>query len=108
MNTVIHIHADGSVHTLSVKLAKKLGPHTKHRASHVEPVNRIKRAAFHGLRRLFGEDGRVGNWTRHWLGPWQVRFPGDKAASFTHGLRGFCIAWEIETINARLAAGQKV
>ena len=48
------------------------GHATRRRASQVHPVNRIKRAAFYTLRGLFGERGRVSDWTRSWVGNWEV------------------------------------
>ena len=42
------------------------------RASHVEPVSRPLRAGFHGLRSLFGEKGRIANFTRLWPCLWQI------------------------------------
>ena len=42
------------------------------RASHVEPVSRTLRAVFHTLRHLFGEKGRVAQFTRLWPCLWQV------------------------------------
>jgi hypothetical protein len=43
------------------------------RASHVEPATLFKRLTFHILRRIFGEYGKVGNWTRTWKCLWRVR-----------------------------------
>lgn len=42
------------------------------RASHVEPVSPILRAVFHGLRRMFGEKGRMATFTRLWPCLWQI------------------------------------
>lgn len=42
------------------------------RASHVEPVNVFLRAMFHGVRAIFGEDGKLGDWTRQWDCYWRV------------------------------------
>ena len=48
------------------------------RASHIEPVGRPERWAFHFLRKLFGETGRVAAWTRNWKCPWRVNLaPSD-------------------------------
>jgi len=43
------------------------------RASHVEPSTLFKRLTFHFLRCIFGEYGKVGNWTRTWNCLWRVR-----------------------------------
>lgn len=42
------------------------------RASHVEPVNRLLRLAFYGLRNLFGEKGWMAAFTRLWPCLWCV------------------------------------
>lgn len=48
------------------------------RASHVEPTNPLLRWLFHGVRYVFGEDSRAGNWTRRWPVKWRVNlFPID-------------------------------
>jgi len=48
------------------------GKATITRASHVEPLPRGRRKLFQALRWLFGETGKVAQWTREWRGPWQV------------------------------------
>ncbi len=42
------------------------------RASHVEPDAYLLRVAFHGLRRMFGEHGKVSDFTRAWPCLWRV------------------------------------
>lgn len=42
------------------------------RASHIEPCNPLLRFAFYALRTLFGERGKVSDWTRSWSCPSQV------------------------------------
>ena len=42
------------------------------RASHVEPYSFLLRLFFHALRLVFGEDGRIGDWTRNWNCSWRV------------------------------------
>jgi hypothetical protein len=42
------------------------------RASHVEPARLPLRVVFHGLRVLFGESGRMAEFTRHWGCTWRV------------------------------------
>ncbi len=51
---------------------KAQGPSSSRRASHVEPHNRLLRAAFHLLRRTFGERGAVAAFTRGWPCRWRV------------------------------------
>jgi len=45
----------------------------RRRFSEIIPVNPVKRAVFRGLRWMFGEEGRVSDWTRAWSGPWEGR-----------------------------------
>ena len=42
------------------------------RASHVEPCNLVLRVVFYTLRSLFGEWGKIGDFTRRWLCLWRV------------------------------------
>jgi hypothetical protein len=42
------------------------------RASHVEPSNFVFRTLFHFLRQIFGDKGRVSDWTRAWPVIWRV------------------------------------
>lgn len=49
-----------------------IGEVTTRRASHVYPVNCVKRAAFRLLRTAFGDKGLVSDWTRGWSGYWIV------------------------------------
>jgi hypothetical protein len=44
---------------------------TVKRASHVEPWNPFIRCVFHTLR-LFGDTGRVADWSRRWSIDWRV------------------------------------
>lgn len=104
METVISFSADGSAECLDTGALpfSELGTITRRRASHVEPVCRMKRAAFWLLRWATGERGAISDWTRRWSGPWQVRFPGSPVVHFTHESRAECIAWEVATINTEL------
>lgn len=45
----------------------------RHRASHIEPEQPLKRAAFRLIRRLGSDTGLAAAWTRTWRGPWRVR-----------------------------------
>lgn len=63
----VRVHPNGNLEFVDTPDAAGLkadGPVTTRRASHVEPARRVWRWLFHGLRRLFGEDGRVAEWTR--------------------------------------------
>ena len=42
------------------------------RAAYVEPYGKLLRAIFRGLRRAFGDRGRVANFTRGWRCRWRV------------------------------------
>jgi hypothetical protein len=101
--TVIVFDLDGSAECLDTGALpfSELGEVTRSRASHVEPVCRLKRIAFWILRWATGEQGRVSDWTRRWVGPWQVRFPGSSKVHFRHESRAECINWEVATINSQ-------
>jgi hypothetical protein len=44
------------------------------RASHIEPASWALRKLFHGLRRIFGDRGRVADRTRQWSCNWRIDF----------------------------------
>lgn len=50
----------------------ELGNVVTTRASHVEPGPRYERWLFHFLRAVFGDKGRVSDWTRGWQTLWRV------------------------------------
>ena len=50
----------------------ELGETVTKRASHVEPGPKYERWLFHTLRFLFGDKGRVSDWTRTWQTLWRV------------------------------------
>jgi len=67
------IREDGNVICLDhpeCECFREMGPVKTRRASHVEPYTWYYRWAFHFLRWLFGENGRVGDWTRYGS-PWK-------------------------------------
>lgn len=111
MQTVLTFHENGTCEGVSDNtlelIAQSIGELKHRRASHVWPVNPVKRFFFRVLRSLFGERGRIAQWCRNWYGPWEVRFidplnprrPG--AVVFSHCSRRVCIAWEIEQLNKR-------
>lgn len=78
-----------------------LGPVEQQRASHILPVNPVKRAAFRLLRLMFGERGKVAAWTRTWRGPWQGIIIGSKR-SFIHPSRRVVLAWERDVLERNL------
>ena len=50
----------------------ELGETITRRASHVEPGPRYERWAFRLLRTIFGDSGKVSDWTRSWNTLWRV------------------------------------
>ena len=68
------------------------------RASHIVPLNPIKRAAFRLLRLVFGDQSNVASWTRSWRGPWLVRIVGSQR-QFIHQSRRVCVEWERGVLN---------
>ena len=70
------------------------------RASHVEPVNLILRIMFYAIR-LFGEDGRMGNWTRGWSCRWRVNLSpiGGIVIPVDFASRNSAISFEIDYLN---------
>ena len=81
-----------------------LGMVTKTRASHVVPVNPIKRVAFRALRALASDTSRVSGWTRKWKGPWVSDLsPSGGPCLGPFPERGLAIQWEIDWLNANLS-----
>ena len=77
-NVILRFDASGKVtgigHQINFKAVglETLGQTAVRRGSHVLPQRPFKRLAFRLLRRLFGESGRLADWTRTWKGPWQI------------------------------------
>ena len=67
---------------------------TRRRVSHIVPAHRGKRFAFRLLRAIFGERGRVAEWTRtdRW-GPWRVTVIKTKRTAI-YGSRLAALDWE--------------
>lgn len=107
MKHVVQVTEDGTiVHLQSDELSLgSIGPTTTTRASHVEPVDAMKRLAFRILRLVCGERGRVAQWTRGWKGPWMVRVCGG-GPSFRHSSREACIEWEVAHLQGRMLRGE--
>jgi hypothetical protein len=70
---------------------------TIRRASHVEPFAWPLRIVFHALRKVFGEDGRVGEWTRSWGCYWRVNLSpvGGPIGNAAIRLRRYAIRAEV-------------
>jgi hypothetical protein len=73
-----------------------LGEVITQRASHVEPAPLGERIAFHTLRAIFGDKGRVSDWTRGWNTLWRVNTKpvGGPILKLLHAIPG--IAWPVE------------
>jgi hypothetical protein len=56
----------------SADVLLECGEVVQKRASHVEPASRDLRILFHALRFIFGDKGRVSEWTRNWFCLWRV------------------------------------
>ena len=63
------------------------------RLSHILPVDPVKRATFRLLRFLFGDEGRVANWTRTWHGPCTCAIVSG-GPRFVGATRAICVEWE--------------
>lgn len=72
----IDIRPDGSVEMLAVDMASpfvSMGEGVrKRRASHITPTCLKLKLWFKLLRWVFGDSGRVGEWTRRWVCAWTV------------------------------------
>lgn len=72
---VVTIEEDGSIVCLKNNVTASLlemGSSITKRASHVEPDNGLLRIIFHILRKLFGERGKMADFTRQWSCLWRV------------------------------------
>lgn len=107
MRTTLLIAPGGQIMTLGDAHLQELGltgEVTRKRASSVVPVNRFKRAGFLGLRCLFGERGRVAEWTRTWTGPWTGRILAT-GETFTAQSRRVVLKWEQARVEEILCQG---
>ena len=84
----IIIDENGDLITFAEEL-KEIAPeiyqevkHTKKRVSHILPANKLKRMIFKTLRRIFGEEGKVADWTRKWKGEWIVVIDNEVKGKF--------------------------
>lgn len=70
----ISITDNGDVRFLVAEETKPFldGSAVVRRASHVEPKAYLLRITFHALRAMFGEHGRIADFTRAWLCLWRV------------------------------------
>jgi len=61
----------------------------KKRVSHIYPQNFILRTIFKMLRKLFGDNGKVADWTRSWKCKWQVEILPNENKSKKKIFKGF-------------------
>jgi len=68
----------------------------RRRFSEIIPVNPVLRVAFRVLRWLFGEEGRVSNWTRRWRCRWEaiILIGGARGKRVQHVDRAWLLRWE--------------
>ena len=78
-NVVVSIDKEGTATYLVNEHTRDLFPGAARprRASHVVPMSLGARLWFKALRAVFGEDGKIGDWTRTWAGPWIVDMSSD-------------------------------
>lgn len=92
---------------LSPVLAK-VGSVTKTRASHVVPLDPVKRVAFRALRAVFPDTSRVAGWTRTWVGPWVADLgPSNGPILGPFALRSTAIAAEVRWLNQSFLLGKR-
>lgn len=71
---------------------------TRERFSEIVPRNTVKRMLFRLLRFIFGETGRVSEWTRRWACFWhaEILIGPHKGETMDSGLRYVLLEWEKE------------
>jgi hypothetical protein len=99
--SVFIAHGRGTFLDCPATAGLKLGPATTQRYSAVEPSAPGLRLAFRLLRALFGDTGRVPNWTRNWPCLWlaDIRKSGGPVLPGRWRDRKQAIAAEIEHFN---------
>ena len=70
---------------------------SKRRASTIEPANELKWVAFKLVRFVFGEEGKVAEWTRGWRGQWKCTLT-DSGLTHIERFRVACVRWEQQRI----------
>jgi hypothetical protein len=94
MKHTIIIEADGTIKGLGNPLGLP-GKTTKKRFSEILPTNPALRAAFRTLRKVFGEDGKVAEFTRRWPCQWRATVL-ETGESMVSNDREFLLSWERE------------
>jgi hypothetical protein len=101
------VRDDGTVVCLDhpeCKCFREMGSVKTRRASHVEPYTRGYRMSFHLLRWIFGDQGRVSDWTRSWDVLWRVNLTpvGGPILPGATILREAALRREVEWLNKNL------
>lgn len=90
---ILFVPVGGEVISIGEMPLELQGDVKRERASNILPVNRFKRVCFLLLRAVFGERGRVAEWTRQWYGPWTGRLFAT-GETFTAQSRRVVLDWE--------------
>lgn len=95
----LKIRNDGMIEWLAPPpVPFKIKKQTKERFSEIVPRNPVKRMLFRLLRSIFGETGRVSQWTREWACYWhcEILLGQHKGETMDSGLRCVLLEWEKE------------
>jgi hypothetical protein len=97
----VFIENDGNVSFLDSPLTAgfNLGPSVTRRYSSVEPDAAILRRIFQFLRCMFGEAGRISDWTRRWTCVWRAQIKSGPLLSIRSRDRQQVISAEIAYFN---------
>ena len=98
MKTVINIMEDGTAESLGSVDIPDVEVIRKIRVSTIQPAHPVKRAWFKLLRLVFGDSGRVAEYTRQFSGAWVVTILRSGQA-MTFETRSACIKWETLHLN---------
>lgn len=99
MKYQLRIRKDGVIEWLAPPpVPFKVQNQTRKRFSEIIPLNPVKRALFRFLRLVFGETGRVSDWTRDWACYWhcKILLGPHKGETMDSGLRCVLLEWEKE------------
>ena len=98
MKTVINILEDGTAESLGSVDIPDCEVIRKVRVSTIQPAHPVKRVWFKLLRLMFGDNGRVAEYTRTFDTIWVVTII-DTNESFESRSRDECIQWECSKIH---------
>lgn len=97
--TVIRIRKDATLEWLNPPpFAVPVVRRSKRRFSTIEPLDPTLRFFFKLLRLLFGETGKVSDWTRTWRVMWlaRIKLGRWRGSEFVSPFRAACVEWEHE------------